>query len=188
MDNPADENERVDVCVYFCFILYSFGELHESVIGEIILSAFPSEYFEIMGSIGFMLEKRLIGEKKDTKNGESIYYLLDEGRNIANDLNSHLTPSMKEKTVAEGNRVLTRNDRERSLRCDILYDRKNDRYDLNVKFLNEMNGDTILDLKLYAPDRKKAEEMRDRFLSRSSFVITRVLNMFLKDDFFMYDK
>lgn len=188
LDNPADENERVDVCVYFCFILDSFGELHESVIGEIILSSAPTEYFEIMGNIGFMLEKGLIGEKKDPKNSESVYFLLDEGQKIAKDLNSHLSPALKERTVAEGNRVLARNERERSVRCDIRYDRKNDRYDLNVKFLNELNGDTILDLSLYAPDEKKAAEMRDRFLSRSSFVITRIMNMFLKDDFFMYDK
>ena len=43
-------------------------------------------------------------------------------------------------------------------------------------------------MKMYAPTKKKAEEMRDRFLSKPSFIITRIMNMFLKDDFFMYDK
>ena len=32
-----------------------------------------------------------------------------------------------------------------------------------------------------------AEEMKERFLSRPSRVITRTMNMFLKDDYFMYD-
>ena len=78
---------------------------------------------------------------------------------------------------AEGNDVLRRNDRERSVLCDIR--RRKNRYDVNVKFLNELNGDTILDLTLYAPDEKKALEMRERFLSKPSFIITRIMNMFL---------
>jgi DNA-binding PadR family transcriptional regulator len=183
----SDKNERVDVCVFLCFILDSFGELPESVIGEIILSASPTEYFDIIGNLGFMLEKGLISEKKDPKTGKIVYYLLEEGKQLARDLASVLSPAVRDRIISEGNSVLARTERERSVRCEILHDIKTDRYDLNVKFLNEMNGDTILDLMLYAPDKEKAEEMRDRFLTRSSFVITRILNMFLKDDFFMYD-
>ncbi len=184
----TDTNDRVDACVYFCFILDSFGDLQESVIGEIIMCAAQSEYFEIMGNIGFMIEKKLIEEKKDPKSGETIYSLLDEGKRLANDLGSHISAFLKEETLETGNELLKRNKRERSIKCDISSDPKKNRYDLNIKFLNEMNGDTILEMKMYAPTRKKAEEMRDRFLSKPSFIITRIMNMFLKDDFFMYDK
>ncbi len=183
-----DTNERIDACVYFCFILDNFGDLAESVIGEIILSAAQSDYFEVMGNVGFMLEKRLIEEKKDPKTGETIYTLLEEGRRLANDLGSHISPFLKEETLQTGKELLKRNKRERSIRCDISSDTNKNRYDLNIRFLNEMNGDTILEMKMYAPTRKKAEEMRDRFLSKPSFIITRIMNMFLKDDFFMFDR
>lgn len=183
-----EKNERIDACVCFCYILDLFGELPESVIGEIILSSVPSEFFEIMGNVSFMLEKGLISEKKDNDIKESVYSLLDEGKKIAKDLGSHLTPALKEKLAVEGKSVLSRNSRERSVLCNINFDRAKDRYDVRVRFLNEMNGDTILDLTLYAPDENKALEMRERFLSKPTFIITRILNMFLKDDFFMYDK
>ena len=35
---------------------------------------------------------------------------------------------------------------------------------------------------------KAAKEMKERFLSKPSLIIKRTMNMFLKDDFFMYDK
>ncbi|MBR5090359.1 MAG: DUF4364 family protein [Ruminiclostridium sp.] len=181
MDNDA--NDRVDACVYLCYILDRFGELPESVLAEIILASSPGDYFDVMGNIGFMLGKGLIGCRQDS---EPVYYLLDEGVQIAGSLTSSLSPSLRERTDSEGNDVLRRNDRERSVLCDIR--RRKNRYDVNVKFLNELNGDTILDLTLYAPDEKKALEMRERFLSKPSFIITRIMNMFLKDDFFMFDK
>ena len=69
----------------------------------------------------------------------------------------------------------------------INYDYKRKRYDLCVQFLNEVSGEIILDMKVFAPDEEKAKEMKERFLSRPSRVITRTMNMFLKDDYFMYD-
>lgn len=181
MNNGTD---KLDVCVYLCFILDRLGKLPESVIGEIILSASPNDYFETMGNIDFMLDKGLIAEEKD-EHGESVFTLTEEGLRTSQNLSSHLPPTLKERTVTEGSALLARNDRERSVRCSILHDRKKDRYDLNVRFLNELNGETLLDITMYAPDEKKALEMRDRFLEKPTFIITQTMNMFLKDDFFI---
>ena len=183
--HDTDSEYRVDSCVYFCFILKSFGELSESVIGEIILSVLPKSYFEIMSDIAFMVSKGLIDEKRDINTGELMYSLKREGERIAEDMSSALDRTVREQTVSAGREVLSRKDRERSLRCDITRDRERGRYDVNVKFLNELNGETLLELKLYAPDEKKAREMRERFLAKSSFYITRIINMFLKDDYFI---
>lgn len=181
-----EQNDRVDACVYLCFILDKFGELPESVLSEMILSSSQQDYFEIIGNLGFMTDKKLIGKKEC--DGESVYFLLDEGKSLARDLCSRLSPALKEKTIAEGNAVITKKDRERSVKCTVFPAKCNESYNVNVKFLNELNGEIILDLTLYAPDRKKAEEMRERFLSKPSLIITRILNMFLKDDYFVYDK
>lgn len=183
----TDIGDKLDVCVYLCFILDSFGTLSESLIGEIILSASPTDYFDTMGNIGFMLDKGLIAESKDKQNGESVFSLTEDGSRTAKSLSSQLPPTLKERTLTEGSALLSRNDRERSVQCSILHDRAKDRYDLNVKFLNELNGDTLLNITLYAPSEKKALEMRDRFLAKPALIITRTLNMFLKDDFFIYD-
>lgn len=190
MDIPKIQidDDSLDISVYCCFILHNSGELSDSALGEIAIHADAVNYFELMSNIGFMLEKKLIDAKNDPKTGETVYTLLDEGKRTAEELYVRIPLSLRERTLDVIKEYKTRKDRERSILCDILYDRSKDRYDLNVKFINEINGETILDIKLYAPDRKKAEEMRDRFLSKPSFVITRTMNMFLKDDFFMYDK
>jgi len=186
-ENDTNIDDRVENSVYFCFILNELGELNESVIGEIILYVAPTEYFSIMSDIRFMTEKGLIAAKNDEKRNEPRYYLLEEGRHLAEDMSSILSSSLKYDTLSYGKKLLEKNDRERSIRCEIRRDTEKNRYDLIVKFLNEMNNETMLEIKLYAPTEKKALEMQERFLSKPTFIITRTMNMFLKDDFFMYD-
>jgi hypothetical protein len=186
-ENENIKDERVDNSVLFCFILNNLGELPESVIGEIILYVAPMKYFGVMSDIQFMLKKGLICSKHDEKRNEPVYHLLHEGESLANDMSSTLSSGLKYDTLSYGKKLLEKNDRERSVRCDIKHDPEKDRYDLIVKFLNEINGETMLEIRLYAPDEKKALEMQERFLSKPTFIITRTMNMFLKDDFFMYD-
>lgn len=176
-----------DICVYFCYMLKEFGEVPASFISEIVISLETVNYFELMSEVGKMEKKQLISVKNDKVKGEQIYSLLPNGEVLATEFLNHIPLSIREKTIETGKSVLERIEREKSVRCYINYDCKRNRYDLCVKFLNEINGETILDIKIYAPDEEKAKEMRERFLSRPSRTITRTMNMFLKDDFFLYD-
>ncbi len=181
-------DEKTDVSIYCCFILSSFGSLTENTLGQIVLASAPTVYFELMSNIGFMIGKGLISADKNQKNGENIYSLLDEGKKIAKDMSSLLGITLRENTLRIGTELLAKNERERSIKCDIIPDRKRERYDLHIKFMNELNGETILEMKLYAPDEKKAKEMQERFLANPAVIITRTLNMFLKDDYIFFDK
>ena len=134
-----------------------------------------------------MEKKQLISVRNDKQKGERVYSLLPDGVTLAEQFLIHIPLSIREKTIELGNDVLKRIEREKSIKCFINYDYKLKRYDLCVQFLNEVNGDIILDMRVFAPDEEKAKEMKERFLSRSSRVITRTMNMFLKDDYFMYD-
>lgn len=176
-----------DICVYFCFMLKEFGDVTDSFISEIVISIESVNYFELMTEVGKMEKKQLISVTHDKAKGEQVYSLLPNGKTLADEFLMHIPLSIREKTIEAGKSVLERIEREKSIRCYINYDYKRKRYDLCVKFLNELNGETILDIKVYAPTEEKAKEMKERFLSRPSRVITRTMNMFLKDDFFMYD-
>ncbi|MBO5266793.1 MAG: DUF4364 family protein [Ruminiclostridium sp.] len=180
-------DDSFDICVYFCFMLKEFGDITDSFISEIVISLESVNYFELMSEVGKMEKKQLISIKNDKEKGEQVYSLLPNGETLANEFLMHIPLSIREKTIEAGKDVLERIEREKSIRCYINYDYKRKRYDLCVKFLNELNGEVILDIKLYAPTEEKAKEMKERFLSRPSRVITRTMNMFLKDDFFMYD-
>lgn len=181
--------DDIDLCVYFCFMLDSFGTLSDSVISEIVRSVDSVNYFELVSMIEFMKEKSLISESFDQKIKERVYTLKKGGKELSDEFYMHIPSSVREKTLETGKNVLKRLDMERAIRCYISnYDGVKKRYDLTVRFLNELNGETILELKLFAPNEKKAQEMMNRFLSKPSFIITRIMNMFLKDDYFMYDK
>ncbi len=176
-----------DICVYFCFMLKEFGDITDSFISEMVLSLESVNYFELMSEIGKMEKKQLIEVKNDKAKGEHVYTLLPNGAVLADEFLNHIPLSIREKTIETGKSVIERIEREKSIRCYIKYDYQRRRYDLCVKFLNEINGETILDIKVYAPTEEKAKEMKERFLSRPSRTISRTMNMFLKDDFFLYD-
>ncbi len=59
---------------------------------------------------------------------------------------------------------------------------------MNIEFINELSGETILDLMIFAPDKDKAGNIKKRFLSHPAAVITGILNMFLRDDMRLSDK
>ena len=179
-------SDRIDSCVYFCFLLSEFGDLTESAAGDIIMASDPSSYFDVMSNTGFMEERGLISSASDKCN-ETVFSLLDAGKELAESFESSLPPLLKAKTLSAGKEILTRRQRERSILCEISYDHTKERYELIVKFLNEINGDIILEIKLFAPDERSAKEMKERFLSKPYFIISRTMNMFLRDDYFMYD-
>ena len=181
--SPIKVNEDFDLCVYFCYILDCFGELGDSVISEIVLSLESANYFELMTQVGVMEGKKLITVRNDKEKGERFYSLTEEGKTLSEQFSETRIPlTIREKTVATGKEVIERLKREKSIRCYINYDYIRGRYDLNVKFLNEINGEIILDIKLYAPSEEKAIEMKERFLGNSPAVIKHIMNMFLKDD------
>ncbi len=181
-------NDSFDICVYFCYMLNEFGDLGDCMISEIVMSLESVNYFELMTEVGVMEKKGLVATRRDKERGERVYSLMPDGKTLAEEFaNVRIPLSIREHTAEVYNEAAKRIKLEKSIRCHIIYDYERKRYDLNVKFLNEINGEIILDIMLYAPDEDRAKEMKERFLSRPSFVIRRIMNMFLKDDFFMYD-
>ena len=170
-------------------MLNEFVDLGDCMISEIVMSLESVNYFELMTEVGVMEKKGLIATRRDKERGERVYSLMPDGKTLAEEFaNVRIPLSIREHTAEVYNEAAKRIELEKSIRCHIIYDYERKRYDLNVKFLNEINGEIILDIMLYAPDEDRAKEMKERFLSRPSFVVRRIMNMFLKDDFFMYDK
>ncbi len=186
--SPIKIDNSFEICVYFCFMLNRLGDLGDCVISELVQTLESVNYFELMSETVRMEKKKLISVRQDKERGERVYSLLPDGKVLAEEFEQKLPLSIREKTMEAGKEVMERIEREKSVRCYISYDCRRERYDLNVKFLNELNGQIILDINLFAPDEEQAKEMKERFLSKQSFIIQRIMNMFLKDDFFLYDK
>lgn len=176
--------DSFDICVYFCFLLNEFGELGDYFISELILTIETVSYFELMSETGRMEKKNLIAVRRDKNRAERVYTLLPEGKLLAEEFLSRVPLSIREKTLETGREILDRIKRERVIRCYVVYDAERSRYDLNVRFLNELNGEVILDVNLFAPDEEQAKQMKKRFLATPSPIIRRIMDLFLKDQFF----
>lgn len=174
-------DDSFDICVYFCFMLKELGELTDNQISEIVISLDTVNYFELMSEMERMENKEFISIRNERERGERKYSLLEGGENLANEFLSRIPLSIREKTIYEGKDVLEKIEREKSVKCYINYDYMKKRYDVCVKFLNELNGETILDIKVYAPDEMRAKEIKKRFLSHPTEIISETMGMFLKD-------
>lgn len=176
-----------DICVYFCFLLNEFGELGDYFISELVLTIEPVNYFELMSETVRMEKKKLIAVRRDKNRAERVYTLLPEGKLLAEEFLSHIPLSIRENSLETGREILERMKRERAIRCYITYDGERKRYDLNVRFLNEQNGQVILDINVFAPDEEQAKQMKERFLATPSPIIRRIMDLFLKDQFLSDD-
>lgn len=173
------------MCVYFCYMLNEFGNLSDSIVSEIVLTLECVNYFELMTEVGVMEKKGIVVTRRDNPRSERVYSLMPSGKKLVEEFAATRIPrSIREHTAEAYNEVARRIALEKAIRCHIIYDYERKRYDLNVIFLNEMNGETMLDIMLYAPDEERAKEMKKRFLSRPSFTVSRIMNMFLKDNYF----
>jgi len=174
-------DDSFDICVYFCFMLKELGDLTDNEVSEIVISLETVNYFELISEVERMKKKNFISVINEKERGERKYSLLPIGEGLAEEFSNHIPLSIREKTVEEGKKILERIELEKSIRCYINYDYMSKRYDFCVKLLNELNGDTILDIKMYAPDEKSAADMKKRFLSHPTEAITKAMNIFLKD-------
>ena len=52
-----------------------------------------------------------------------------------------------------------------------------------MRFLNEINGGELMNLKIYAPDFEQAKQMRERFYEKPSEIVTKIMNTFIKDSY-----
>lgn len=182
-------DDPFDMCVYFCYMLDEFGNLSDSIVSEIVLSLECVNYFELMTEVGVMEKKGIVVSRRDNPRSERVYSLMPSGKKLVEEFAMVRIPrSIREHTAEIYSEVARRIALEKEIRCHIIYDYERKRYDLNVIFLNEINGETMLDIMLYAPDEKRAKEMKERFLSRPSFTVSRIMNMFLKDNYISGDR
>lgn len=174
-------DESFDICVYFCFMLKELGDLTDNSVSEIVISLETVNYFELMSEVERMKKKEFIKVVTSKNDEERKYSLLPGGRELADEFFNNIPFSIREKTIEEGGKILERIEREKAIKCYINYDYNKRRYDLCVKLLNELNGDTILDVRLFAPDEKTAKDMKKRFLAHPTEIISDTMSLFLKD-------
>ena len=166
--------------IYLCYLLDQLGDLTEEQLSDIITECENVNFFSFLEALSIMVEKEM-AEKTEEKS-KIIYKLLPTGQLMAKEFYQRIPLSIRENSLEYGKKVLQMAELERSVICRIEYTKENDIY-LTVRFLNEMGGADLMDLKVYAPNIEQAKIMRDRFLEKPSDIVTKIMNHFIKNSY-----
>lgn len=175
-------DDKLTIQIYLCFLLEQLGDLTNEQMGDIITEFEAVNFFEYLEGLSIAEEKRLILSTEISK-GTYKLSLLPQGETMAREFYKRIPFSVREKSLEYGKHILDMAELERSIVCRI----ERTDYDgpcyLTVKFLNEMNGDELMFLKIYAPDFEQAKQMRERFFEKPSDIVTKIMNTFIKDSY-----
>ncbi|MBD5081887.1 MAG: DUF4364 family protein [Ruminococcaceae bacterium] len=174
-------DEKLTIQIYLCFILEQLGELTEDQLSDIVTEIDAVSGLEFFEALSVSVEKELIGVKEE-KNVKRLS-LLPQGLTMSKEFFHRIPLSIREKTIEYGQYVLKMADLERSIICRIERNGVGEPCYLRVRFLNEINGDELMNLKIYAPDYEQAKLMRERFYEKPSDIVTKIMKMFIKDSY-----
>lgn len=172
--------EKFDIQVLICYLLSHLGKLSEPNLIEIITDDEAVNYFDLISALAQMEEKELISiEKTD---GVELYTVLPKGEMMAAEFEQKIPLSVREKTMELGKKIKTRAELERSVHWHIEEIKGGKGCYFCVEFINEMGGDDIMQMKVYAPSFENALEMQTRFLRKPSDILTKIIGMFMRDN------
>lgn len=174
-------DDKLTIQIYLCYILDQLGELTEDQLSDIVTEIDAVSGLEYFEALSVSVEKKLI-EIKDDKKSKKLS-LLPQGVTMSKEFFRRIPLSVREKTLDYGRELLKMADLERSIICRIQRNGINEPCYLTARFLNEINGEELMNLKIYAPDYEQAKQMRERFYEKPSDIVTKIMNMFIKDSF-----
>lgn len=174
-------DDKLTIQIYLCYLLEQLGELSEEQLADIITEVEAVNSLDFFETLSIALEKKLI--KADDEKKQKTYSLLPTGKTLSDEFFNRIPLSVREKSLEYGKYLLKMADLERSIICRIERTDYNGPCYLTVKFLNELNGDKLMELRIYAPDYEQAKLMRERFFEKPSDIVAKIMKMFIKDSY-----
>ena len=168
---PGMLTNLMDIKVLICYLLYSLGEpLDKEQMIDMIFENDLAEYFDIRAAVMQLVENGNVDEDSD-----GTLTLCESGAEAAEQLESTLPYSAREKVVREGLKIATLSKRKKENKAEI---EKNK----NGIFVNCELGDdreAALRFRILVADEMQANMLRDKFLENPAQVYKSFLNAIL---------
>lgn len=175
-------DDKLTVQIYLCFLLEQLGDLTYEQLSDIVTEIESLSFLDYLEALSIAQENKLISRKDPS--GVDTCTLLPQGETMSKEFYNRIPLSVREKSIEYGKKVLEMAELERSVICRIEKSGGNSQpCFLTVKFLNEINGNELMDLKIFAPDYEQAKRMRERFYEKPSDIVAKIMNMFIKDSY-----
>ncbi|MEE1263397.1 DUF4364 family protein [Ruminococcus sp.] len=166
-----------EIKVLMCYLFNSVKDkMSESVITEAIREYELANFFEVKAAFDELKRSDNLTED-EIVDGEQTYRLTENGRLVAEQLESTLAYSVKEKALRCAIELLAERKTLRENFVDIV--KTDDGFQVNCRVLG---GETdLFSFTLYAPDEEMAEQMKKSFLSYPVTVYKTMLALMTKN-------
>ena len=174
---PGGLRSKNEIKILICYLFNSVKENMDRVIViNSILNESLANYFELSSAFDeLVLDGNL--EEQTNSCGETVFALTDKGKMIANQLESSLAFTVKEKAYRCATRLLSQKKTERENNVEII--KIDNGY--NVIFTISGGNTNLLTFTLYAPDYEQAQMMKKNFYDYPSTVYSVMLALVTKD-------
>lgn len=168
--------ERKDIEVLIAYILRKIGSMTKE---ELICCTVDHDfvnYFDFICCLMDMQEKELITCETEGKN--EICLPTAKGNYLAIELAYSIPLSIREDTLYYAKKITAHSRLEKTVKCEIIKLKQG--YHLYIRFINEMGGADLMELKIFAPTYQAAEQMEKRFFDNPAGAYRSVLNSFIQ--------
>lgn len=172
--NPKEVYEVKILLAYFLSqteVLCTPDQLEEIATGEGVV-----DYFLYTQAVKEMLGSGVLTEK--TVDGSVFYELSDKGKNGASDFKSIVPKSVRDKIYSAGIRLFARLKNENTVVTDI----EDSSGGCIVSFKVADCGVTLIDLKLFTPDRGEADHIVKKIKADPPALYSDILKIILNND------
>lgn len=174
---PGGLRSKYEIKTLICYLYYSVKEnMSRDLIIEAIREDELANFFEVSAAFDELVEDRNLIECA-SDGSETVYSLSDNGKMIAEQLDSTLAYSVKDKAVRCALKLLA----DRKTARENFVDIERTESGFNVKCTVSGGDIDLLSFTLYAPDIEQAEIIKKSFLSYPSTVYKTMLALMTKD-------
>lgn len=174
---PGGLRSKYEIKTLICYIYYSVKEnMSRDLVIEAIREDELANFFEVSAAFDELVSDKNLIETKDA-DGEIVYSLSENGKMIAEQLDSAVAYSVKEKALKCALKLLADKKTARENFVEI------EKTENGFNVICTVSGGEIdlLKFTLYAPDIDQAEIMKKCFLSYPSTVYKSTLALMTKD-------
>ena len=174
---PGGLRSKNEIKILICYLYNSVNDkMSKNLVTEAIINDELANFFEISAAFDELVgNKNLI--ESDSVDGEQTYIITENGRVIANGLETTLAHTVKQKSYDCALRLLGERRTARENHVDII--KTENGFDVNCRV---SGGEiTLFEFTLYAPNYEQAEVIKKNFLSYPQTVYKTMLGLMTKD-------
>lgn len=174
---PGGLRSKNEIKILICYLFNSVKDnLDKEIVINSILNESLANYFEASSAFDELVTNGNLEEQQDST-GEIKFLLTDKGKMIANQLETNLAYTVKEKAYKCATKLLAQKKTERENKVEI--NKIDNGY--NVEFTISGGSTNLLTFTLYAPSYEQAQIMKNNFYEYPSTVYRVMLALVTKD-------